>query len=492
MSLTRKHLGRINAFCLFFGGVLIVLPSVTSVPFEVCITWVLMTIIIVGPLFFSDELRQDPFHPYSYFCLISFIFLSMGSLLLILIPDATPDAPRHAISQSMVLIALTFIAYWLGYRSIIGKRLASIVPLFVFEPNKKPRFYMWTSALILYGLGWAGRIGRAAIGLSHLPADLGGKWQLISIIDQLSRFAPLAFIVILWLSFKRKKHASWMPPPEAIAFTLIETFGGMLDGSRSQIILPLIYATVVYHYTRRRVSWKIILVGFTMLFLVLAPLTTTYRTLYYQSIEKVGRPGGESLRDVFEARRFAVAVSEFHYKDMLISLSGRFSGTFDGTMRVLDQVPREHQYQMGRAYFPDMFTGFIPRIIWADKPVYLPAREFAKTFWGTEVDREFGTSQGIGVAAELYYNFGWFGLLFAPLFGIIIRFLLERYQQYRRVEEGHLVRLFFILFIVLGHGAIVIYLPGLLRNVLWYYLFFLLLYRRLPNIRFIRQTRASQ
>lgn len=488
MSLSREHIERFSIFLFLVAGVSILLPVVTGLPFDTGLLWVVMSMAIVGPVFFSETLRQDPFLPYSYFCLKSFISLSMGSLLLILIPAAAPDAPRYVISKSMALIALTFIAYWLGYRSIIGKRLASIVPLFVFEPAKKSQFDMWRSALILYGLGWAGRIGGAALGLSHLPSDLSGKWQIISIISQLRGFASLAFVVILWVIFTRKNHASWMPPPGAIAFTLIEIFGGMLDGGRSQIIMPLIYATVVYHYTKRHVSWKMLLVGFAILFLVLAPLTTIYRTLYYQSIGEVGQPGMDSVQDVFKAQRFAVAVGEFSYKNMLIRLSARFSKTFDGTIRVLDQVPREHQYQMGRAYFPDMFTAFIPRIIWSGKPVYLPGREFAKTFWGTEVDRKFGTSTGIGVAAELYYNFGWFGLLFAPLFGLIIRFFFERYQQYRRVEEGYLVRLFFILFIVLAHGEIVTYLPSLLRNALWYYLFLIILYRSFPTVRKIRNT----
>jgi hypothetical protein len=166
------------------------------------------------------------------------------------------------------------------------------------------------------------------------------------------------------------------------------------------------------------------------------------------------------------------------------NLVGSATTVFTSTTRVLDMVPSKYDYAYGGTFLPSLATLAIPRIIWPEKPLYLPARDFAIKFWGVASEEELGTSIGIGMPAESYYNFGWLGLALFPLFGVLLRFLTERVSGYSQGDAVDVVRHFFILFVIARlTPALLYFIGGGIRQLVLYVVFASLVTAGIPRIR---------
>jgi hypothetical protein len=78
-----------------------------------------------------------------------------------------------------------------------------------------------------------------------------------------------------------------------------------------------------------------------------------------------------------------------------------------------------HDFVRGETIFQAML-GFIPRIIWPDKPIFAGSGNWASRFTGIEFAE--GTSVGMGTVLELYGNFGTAGVIIGFfLIGILVQ-----------------------------------------------------------------------
>lgn len=74
--------------------------------------------------------------------------------------------------------------------------------------------------------------------------------------------------------------------------------------------------------------------------------------------------------------------------------------------------------------FKTFFAALVPRVLWPDKPIIAPGREFDLVFRGFELE----SSLAIGFIAESYWNMGWLGVvLISAMIGAEIGWLTRKW-----------------------------------------------------------------
>jgi len=143
-----------------------------------------------------------------------------------------------------------------------------------------------------------------------------------------------------------------------------------------------------------------------------------------------------------------------------------FMPTFDNFMYIL----KGDEYLFGQSLFKILFA-WIPREVWPSKPFdtnLLIIQKHYNVFVG-------GSSQGVGLLGELYWNFSWFGILGGSfILGVLAKnFDLSRYEKLKDSQIIILSSLSYLIF-VMWRGSItttiIIYLKNIVALFLLFYL----------------------
>jgi oligosaccharide repeat unit polymerase len=183
----------------------------------------------------------------------------------------------------------------------------------------------------------------------------------------------------------------------------------LLSGSKSALILPVMAFLIIRHYCYRKLNWKT-LSALSAIVLIVFAAGYAYRSTGSQSTQ-------------FQ-REFTS-----YYQDpgsLLETFVGRFYGT-DSFAIALDAVRNGQPLMMGRSLV-DLFTWYIPRWLWPEKPI-----SFAIIFGQTYMPNSPGAGEVFyspSLPGEIYLDFGLLGL---PIGGMIIGYLL-RYISRRTIE----------------------------------------------------------
>jgi hypothetical protein len=133
----------------------------------------------------------------------------------------------------------------------------------------------------------------------------------------------------------------------------------------------------------------------------------------------------------------------------------------------MQMTPTQVPDQNGRLY-KYLAVSLIPRAIWPDKPSFSEANQFYQVAYGVTDRRDLGNvSMAVGILAESYINFGWFG---PPFVMLILGLLLNCIRRYfLDADQGEFLRCLGIallpnLLIVESQAAQ--YLSGIIQAVL--------------------------
>jgi len=430
-----------------------------------------LTAVITLPLLLNRKLARDVFSPFSYLLYYDFILLVFPAFIIEF--TVSDEYLLQRLPVTILLIGTSFLFVWFGYSQKWGRILASVVPLVGF-PSQRANV-PWLRILMLYGVGWIGRVVVMQKGFSHLPNEEVMRWQFLSIMRDLGYFSTLSFVLLAYHVLHRlRARQRAVDYLFLVSLTLLELFAGSLYGGRSTIVLPLLLLAFTYSMAVRPIRWIILLPISFLAILVLGPALSQYRDVFYTSMQE----GVTSRLEIVSRALDSLQSQEKGGRDEWLQgfdVLAQRTGTFESVMRVLDRVPSVVDYAWGDTFVPDLLTVFIPRALWADKPVYLTGRYFEVVFWDGVGDySSVGTSVGITIPGELYFNFGWFGLFGVIIVGVILRTLHEREILYAKFERHNEVvrRHFTVFFMASMSGMISGYIAGGIRMGL-VYLFFL-------------------
>jgi hypothetical protein len=124
--------------------------------------------------------------------------------------------------------------------------------------------------------------------------------------------------------------------------------------------------------------------------------------------------GSVADRFVQADSRIFIAIAEWELDFPLV---------YDDLVVLFDRVPSDEGYLFGES-LAKPFYAWVPRGIWSGKPQTL-SREFTERFNARFYDA--GGSEPLTFVGDLYWNFGWFGLLLCLLLGRLQRAIDDAY-----------------------------------------------------------------
>jgi len=442
-----------------------------------CIGLLIYTLVTI--LQRDEELRRNPLHPLSYVLLGLLLTYGFRAVLLegLRLEIPYPGSALEHLQEACILMTVAALLYYAGYRSRVAATLARRIPLICFPKEKDDPKRLLRRGYVLFAVGLLAKLTLVGNGAIHLGGPLDPVFLRYKIFwDEVSQFCMLAYMALAALALTRRVAVLWLLPLAAA-----QVYAGFLDGGASGPFLVFIYTVIVFSYYVKAIRWPVVIGATALVLLVLAPLAYSWRDAY-ETVLVRGKAGSETLTESLVEVARAPNVGGQRMRAL-----ERF-GDLDIFLTVLDRVPRIYPYQGGDTFVPYLLNAVIPRALWPGKPFFDVGHRFSILFRDDPEKRvaEKGTFIGIGNVGELYFNFGYWGLAFCPLFGMFVRFFWERWKYYFQSESCASIRLPYLIFVVAGFGrealSLAAYVIGIVKNPVTIFVFMALFYGRIPTV----------
>ena len=183
-------------------------------------------------------------------------------------------------------------------------------------------------------------------------------------------------------------------------------------------------------------------------YLIFSPIKTAYREFAWEGDVTVERmSAAERFNKIIELSQENISQNNYESKERKTHTENplwRFSYQPSAISMVIEKTPAEVPYWDGITYLP-IFTKFIPRVIWPDKPVENMGQQFGHKYNKLAEDDDF-TSMNNPILAELFMNFGIWGMLIGTaLLGFIYIFIGKIFNVKSSNSFDNILNLAFLL-----------------------------------------------
>ncbi len=313
--------------------------------------------------------------------------------------NATPETSTRAMLCFLLMIA----AYLAGYQSRIGPDIAALLPDFRGRRGKLPG--RWFETFI---------VGGCVLGIVAYVVDLGGLSSIArsgygrvkggSGFYQIPIYVAMVGTLLMAWRLMVSRTASALERVFFWVLLVVETlFFGFFLGARK--LLFFLFFGLLSMWVLRRSRSKAPRYAAIALLPVLLFYFGAWGIVRVTPLEDLlhakggGAPVGESSRAVFEG--YVGGVAE----------------PFAVACLIVDVFPDTEPYRYGRTLLVTVL-GFIPRAVWADKPVGL-GKDLTRYTDGIFYKHTYGHSLTPTLVGDFYANLGWFGVMLGGLlFGV--------------------------------------------------------------------------
>lgn len=398
-------------------------------------------IVCLGPACYRwRKGRLDPFEPPVFLC--AYFFISYGLLTW---PYIMGQGEQYFVlgshvgledlTRALLYLLLGIIMLWIGYgsgvASWIERKLDIKAPADAFIDSQE-RFagqrvpLFWIVALWL--IGWIVRgylISQGTFG--YLKAQYrdvaAANLGVAELFSRLENFASYALVLstlalLIGTGTKRKATVLWG------VIVVTELFSTFILGYRTYTIFVFLNVAVTYYYVKRRLPIKWLLVG-ALLVLTLYPLVGPYRYAINARYLDVRDPV-----ELFKTLIFLPGqMIDGPLEVAKLTLQGFYEFALNnGRLRDMAAVVRwadvvgEYPYRKYTLLLPLLI--FVPRFLWADKPVWdIGYWYYVTVHGGTAINASPITYPG-----SLYLSYGFWGYLaIMCMTGVVMRFAYRRY-----------------------------------------------------------------
>jgi hypothetical protein len=260
--------------------------------------------------------------------------------------------------------------------------------------------------------------------------DLGGVQIGIFMIARMAQ--PLSILILAYAQCRFKRPYML---PIVLGVTLYQLFYGFVVDTKSDAIIGVILVVLTnFTVTGRIPKGWLALMG--VLLITAFPILQANRVVrdeHNLNSAKASENLGAVLQQALEA---TTRVNTGHER----AQSALERLTAKGSVEMIVQgIGKNHDFQNGYTLMP-MVTAFIPRLIWPGKPSIQTGQILNKEFHVSEDAETFISPSHLG---ELYWNFGWVGVLVGmSLVGSLLGLLGARFNL---VEAPTITRLMVII-----------------------------------------------
>jgi hypothetical protein len=345
------------------------------------------------------------------------VTLSTGRASVIGLDPATHPA---AYQRALLLSAAGLLCFQIGYYA--QRSLPWRVPGLLRQPWDPGRVRLVVATFLFTGLVTFVLFLRHNGGLANFLAareefragGMSGQGALIFPSTSMAAFAALALLALDAQSRSRRRLALLV-----FCVVLVPPF---VMGFRGLFGLPILQLMVVWNAAVRRLKAGAILV----LLSLLAVLFTVY------GVMRTLPPGLNSSQSMLLAR---TAIDQ--NPELLYSVVSRSKGT-EVVASEMERLRKSQAYEYGWRGALEAATILIPSGIWHGKPIPSIVR-FTTYFFGEDlsaargVDRESWGGISPTAVGELYWHFGWIGVLLGMfLLGHLAKIVYVSYLHHRR------------------------------------------------------------
>ena len=433
--------------------------------------WAVLTgICVLAPsvyLFYIGKF--DLFHPL-VFAAWTYVFPAfvLGSLL-ITFGWVNPyfmsfiDDPEYNLPLTLVYIAVGFVALTAGYFLPIGQFLSDTVEKRLPKDwNWKPE-QIWLPGVMLLFAGVAFNALGFVEGLLGYQRNVG-----FSVFDGLLFF--LLFVlgegtVLLWLAVFTAKERTFVFYLIVILLLIFLPIRMAVLGSRSSLILGLLPIAFAFTASGRKLKLHVAAI-FAVIGLLAVVVGATYGTTFRNIKGSEARMGagdyfGQVVATVDYLSTEDIGIIVEQSTEALAARIENLSSVAVVVANYEALAPYEASYGLENNILNDMYTSFIPRFVWNDKPPTSDARAYSDLYFN------YGeNSFAISPFGDLLRNFGPIGVPLGMLvLGIYLRLLYSTLIDTPTPAIWKKVSYFSLITIVSYEAFYATILPGAVRII---------------------------
>ena len=196
----------------------------------------------------------------------------------------------------------------------------------------------------------------------------------------------------------------------------------LVSGILAGVFNILVSIGIAYYAASKRIPYLMIIIAFGLIFL-LQPVKREYRDNFGWNIQSTISP--LEKMQVFVSLGWSYYFSADKAEGQVSEGASRSFNRLNNltvTAAIIADTPKNQPFLYGDTYIP-LFTKWIPRFIWPDKPLEDIGNRWARRYGYLNAD-DFGTSYNLPWLPEMYMNFGIIGVIAMNLLiGIFLRFL---------------------------------------------------------------------
>lgn len=340
------------------------------------------------------------------------------ALVILLWPDLArfplnwPRDSEYFIFQALLVSLFGLFLFYVGYFWKAKDKLCEVFPKIPLHDGTNQLSAIKICVIYCVGILAFVMLFRSGSGMRFVWDEIRDSSAIVQLWQLLDSFRHFG-LILAWFSWSKSplyRFLSW-------SFLATNISIGLVTGSKHEIFVAIFAVLLALNYSGRVVNRrKIILISILSLggfLIVFFSLVQSYRESYLTIL------GSQVVVPTFGDMTESLSVSagnSVSLRDIIAEVVNR-AVWFDSGVMIIRWVPDYIDYLKGATFFP-LVIGWVPRIIWPDKPILSLGSYMHNIIIGSPSQSNVGFS----MIGEFYLNFGVWGVM-AGMFvmGIFVR-----------------------------------------------------------------------